>query len=73
MSEREFDKFSQSYEELLKDPVRDVFTVGRPEFFHVRKYDLIRDYLRRRRVDAKQLSYLDVGCGRGELASLLAS
>ena len=73
MSEREFDKFSQSYEELLKDPVRDAFTVGRSEFFHVRKYDLIRDYLRRRRVDAKQLSYLDVGCGKGELASLLAS
>ena len=73
MSEREFDKFSKSYEELLKDPVRDAFTVGRSDFFHVRKADLIRDYLRRRGLDAKRLSYLDVGCGKGELASLLAT
>lgn len=73
MQEREFDKFSKSYEELLKDPVRDAFTVGSSDFFHVRKFDLITDYLRRRRLDAKKLSYLDVGCGKGELASLLAS
>jgi len=73
MSEQEFDKFSKSYEELLKDPVRDAFTVGNSQFFHVRKFDLIRNYLRRRRVDAKKLSYLDVGCGKGELASLLST
>jgi SAM-dependent methyltransferase len=73
MSQREFDKFSQSYEELLKDPVRDAFTVGNSEFFHVRKYDLIRAYLRRRGLDGKKLSYLDVGCGKGELASMLSS
>ena len=73
MSRREFDKFSQSYDELLKDPVRDAFTVGQSDFFHRRKYDLIRGYLARRRMDAKKLSYLDVGCGKGELASMLSS
>jgi SAM-dependent methyltransferase len=69
----EFDQFSATYKELLKDPVRDRFAPSGTEFFHLRKQDLIRDYFRRRHIDTRQLSYLDVGCGSGELVSLLCS
>jgi SAM-dependent methyltransferase len=68
---REFDQFSESYEQLLHDPIRDRFSPGGTEFFHLRKRDLIRDYFRRRRQDTRKLSYFDLGCGKGELVSLL--
>lgn len=67
----DFDALSGSYEELLKDPLRDRFTGGASEFFHVRKCDLMRDFFRRRQVDTRALSYLDIGCGKGELLTLL--
>jgi SAM-dependent methyltransferase len=67
----EFDQFSESYEQLLNDPIRNRFSPGGTEFFHVRKRDLIRDYFRRRHIDTRKLAYLDLGCGKGELASLL--
>lgn len=68
---REFDQFSESYEQLLHDPIRDRFSPGGTEFFHLRKRDLIREYFRRRRTDMRKLAYLDLGCGKGELVSLL--
>lgn len=71
MSKPEFDNYAATYEELLKDPIRDGFA-GNPAFFHLRKRDLIRDYFKRNAVDTRRLSYLDVGCGKGELMSLLA-
>jgi SAM-dependent methyltransferase len=68
---REFDGYSDSYEELLKDPIRDRFSSGTSEFFHRRKRDLIREYFRHRSIDTRELSYLDLGCGKGELLTLL--
>jgi SAM-dependent methyltransferase len=67
----EFDHFSDSYEQLLNDPIRNRFGSGGSEFFHLRKRDLIRDYFRRRRTDTRKLAYLDLGCGKGVLVSLL--
>ncbi|HYZ85994.1 MAG TPA: class I SAM-dependent methyltransferase [Bryobacteraceae bacterium] len=67
----QFDQFAKSYDELLRDPIRDVFSGRGAAFFHERKRDLIRDWFRRRRRSTQQLSYLDVGCGKGELLSLL--
>ena len=69
----EFDKFSESYEQLLKDPIRDRFTSSGTEFFHIRKRDLILDYFRHKEVNSRTLAYLDVGCGKGELGHLLRS
>lgn len=69
----EFDHYSESYEQLLNDPIRDFFAPRGMEFFHLRKRDLIREYFRRRQTDTRKLAYLDLGCGKGELASLLAS
>src|SRR5690242_13087414 len=71
MSQPEFDRYSPSYEELLKDPIRDRFTAGESAFFHVRKRDLIRSYFAARGVDTHALRYVDIGCGKGELLSLL--
>lgn len=71
MPQREFDNFSASYEDLLKDPLRDSFGGG-SAFFHVRKRDLIREYFRRSGMQTHRLRYLDVGCGKGDLISLLA-
>jgi len=71
MNRPEFDSYSPGYEELLKDPIRDCFTGQQSAFFHERKRDLIREYFRRRKVNTRSLRYLDVGCGKGELVSLL--
>jgi len=71
MPQREFDNFSASYEDLLKDPLRDSFGGG-SAFFHSRKRDLIRAYFRRAARKTDELHYLDVGCGKGDLMSLLA-
>jgi len=68
---REFDRFSGAYEDLLHDPLRDRFTGSESQFFHLRKRDLVREYLRRQRRDSRRLKYLDVGCGKGVLATLL--
>ena len=71
MSQPEFDRFSGTYEELLKDPIRDRFMGPGPQFFHLRKRDLIREYFSSHGIDTRGLRYLDVGCGKGELLSLL--
>jgi SAM-dependent methyltransferase len=68
-----FDQLSPSYEELLRDPLRDRFTGRESAFFHRRKADLIRQFFRQRRIPTSNLRYLDVGCGRGELLQLLQS
>ncbi len=71
MNEREFDRFSVTYDELLEDPIRDRFSAGESGFFHERKRDLIRSYLQRAQLPANTMSYLDVGCGKGDLISML--
>jgi len=68
----EFDRYSGSYEDLLKDPIRESFA-GSSAFFHLRKRDLIREYFRRRRRNTHAMRYLDFGCGKGELLSLIGA
>jgi len=69
----EFDGLSSAYEEMLKDPIRERFTGGGCEFFHARKAELIRKYFQRRRLDTQKMSYLDFGCGKGDLLKLLGA
>jgi len=66
-----FDQLSPSYDELLRDPIRERFTGQEPGFFHRRKADLIRRFFRRRGMSTSGFRYLDVGCGKGELLGLL--
>jgi SAM-dependent methyltransferase len=68
-----FDRLASSYEELLRDPLRDRFAGSEPAFFHRRKSDLIRRFFRHQRLTTSGLCYLDVGCGKGELLRLLQS
>jgi SAM-dependent methyltransferase len=70
VSRPEFDHYADSYEELLKDPIRDRFGKG-SRFFHERKRDLIRAFCRRHDLPTRSMRYLDVGCGKGELVTLL--
>jgi SAM-dependent methyltransferase len=65
----EFDRYAGNYEDLLRDPIRDRFAVN-AEFFHFRKWLLIQDFFRRRSIRSKELCWLDVGCGKGELLRL---
>ncbi len=62
----EFDRFSSVYDQLLHDPIRERFAPG-SSFFHERKWVLLRDWLRQTGIDLTQITWLDVGCGRGEL------
>ncbi len=71
MSHPEFDRYAGSYEDLLKDPIRDRFGGGSSTFFHQRRRDLVREYFRQRAIDTSCLSYLDLGCGKGDLLALL--
>jgi len=67
----EFDHFSSYYDELLEDPICDKFAGSGRLYFHLRKRDVIRHYFQRMGHDTRRLSYLDVGCGRGELLMLM--
>lgn len=72
MDKTEFDEYSSEYEKLLRDPIRDRFASGTgSQFFHTRKRDLILDFWQTQGVDTRGLSYLDLGCGKGELLGLL--
>jgi SAM-dependent methyltransferase len=62
----EFDRFAAEYDELLKDPVREYFAPG-STFFMTRKLELLLETLARLGLDPRRASWLDVGCGQGQL------
>jgi SAM-dependent methyltransferase len=65
----EFDRYARDYDELLRDPIRDQFTQG-SDFLYRRKVILIKKFLKRRGFPMANSSWLDVGCGKGELLAL---
>jgi SAM-dependent methyltransferase len=66
---REFNQYASKYTELLRDPLRGRFAES-SDFFHRRKWALLQDFFGRRGISTARLSWLDVGCGRGELLTL---
>jgi SAM-dependent methyltransferase len=64
-TEPEFNRYADDYRELLRDPIRDAFASG--DFFHARKWRLLRDFLERRGTATKGWRWLDIGSGKGEL------
>jgi SAM-dependent methyltransferase len=66
----EFDEYAADYETLVTDPVRTRFGGGSSDFFHERKMELLLRFFNRRGLLASQMSWLDLGCGRGELLDL---
>lgn len=65
----EFDRYAAQYDELLRDPIRDRFTSG-PRFFHQRKVEVLESFLSRHGMNARDMRWLDVGCGAGDLLEL---
>ncbi|HKW98487.1 MAG TPA: class I SAM-dependent methyltransferase [Bryobacteraceae bacterium] len=65
----EVDNYASSYEQLLHDPIREIFALG-SAFFFERDWMLIAEYLERIGLQVSNLDWLDVGCGRGELLRL---
>jgi len=68
----EFDRFAESYPELIRDPIRDRFASG-GRFFFERKIEIIQAYFRKTGAQTQQLDWLDVGCGQGDLLRLARS
>lgn len=64
----EFDSYAQQYAALLADPLRDRF--ANSNFFYTRKLGLIREFFRRQRLNARHRSWVDIGCGQGDLLKL---
>jgi len=61
-----FDAYASNYAALIQDPIRDKFASG-SRFFFDRKIQLIRDFFNRAGLDTRELSWLDAGCGQGDL------
>lgn len=62
----EFDQYAKDYDKLLKDPIRDRFAAG-SDFFFERKWILLQEFMMEVGLRPDAASWLDVGCGRGEL------
>ncbi len=62
----EFDAYADRYAELIRDPIRDAFAAS-SRFFFERKIQVIRKFFERAGIDSQTLSWLDVGCGQGDL------
>ncbi len=62
----EFDRYADEYDKLLQDPIRDRFAAG-SRFFFERKWILLQELMAEAGIELGKSSWLDVGCGRGEL------
>ena len=62
----EFDRFAEQYDELLKDPLRDRFASD-SRFFVKRKLEVLLEFARASGLDTRRATWLDVGCGKGQL------
>src|ERR1035441_4431010 len=67
--EPEFDRYADNYRELMRDPIRDAFAAG-SDFFHARKWRLLRDFFERRGTVAKGARWLGIWAGKGEVLRL---
>ncbi len=62
----EFDQYADEYSKLLQDPIRDLFT-STGAFFFERKWELLLKRMREVGMNPGKSSWLDVGCGQGDL------
>ena len=67
--DQEFDQFSSDYSTLLHDPIRERFAPG-SQFFHERKWLLLREWCARAGLETERENWLDIGCGKGDLLRL---
>jgi len=62
----EFDRLAPDYQALLKDPIRDPFAPD-ATFFVTRKVQVLGEFAAREGIDRRRATWLDVGCGTGDL------
>src|SRR3954462_7323391 len=62
----EFDRLAAEYDKLLKDPLRDYFAPD-SDFFVTRKLDTLLTFGREHGIEMRAATWLDVGCGKGQL------
>jgi len=65
----QFDEYASHYADLLRNPIRERFAASN-RFFFERKLDVVRQFYRRRRLDTHTVTWLDVGCGQGDMLRL---
>jgi ubiquinone/menaquinone biosynthesis C-methylase UbiE len=63
----EFDRYAAEYSKLSTHPLRDAMGTG---FLHERKWMLLQAFYQRLGKSMRELCWLDVGCGKGELLTL---
>jgi ubiquinone/menaquinone biosynthesis C-methylase UbiE len=61
-----FDRFADDYSALLHDPIREKFATTN-RFFFERKMQVIRRFFRSAGIESRDLDWLDVGCGQGDM------
>jgi len=71
-NEPEFNTYADSYKKLLDDPIRSAFATDGCSFFHVRKKEMLLETLRNLNLDPSKMNWLDLGCGQGDLLTLLS-
>jgi ubiquinone/menaquinone biosynthesis C-methylase UbiE len=72
LAEAEFDQFASTYDQLLEDPLRIGFASD-PLHFCRRKWLVLDRMLRSIGRQPEAMTWLDVGCGRGEFLELAGS
>lgn len=65
----DFDSYAPRYADLIRDPIREKFAASN-RFFFERKLQVIRKFYEKRGTDLAKLSWLDAGCGQGDLLRL---
>ena len=61
-----FDRFAGDYPALLHDPIREKFATTN-RFFFERKMQVIRHFFKTIGIESRELDWLDVGCGQGDM------
>jgi SAM-dependent methyltransferase len=65
----QFDEYAPHYADLLRDPIRERLAAS-SRFFFERKLEVVRQFYRRQRLDTQTVTWLDVGCGQGDMLRL---
>jgi len=64
-----FDRYAGDYADLLHDPIRERFAAGN-HFFFERKIQVICRFFKTVGIESRNLDWLDVGCGQGDMLRL---
>jgi SAM-dependent methyltransferase len=65
----EFDSYAREYSELIRDPLREKFA-AESRFFAERKLQVIQAFFRGMNLETRNMTWLDVGCGFGDLLKM---